>query len=317
MPITEPGIYAVSDAEYLADPVIEPSLNNTIAKLLIDTSPSHAYAAHPKLGGAGDAEAEDDSDERQRIGSAAHAMFLRGSQVAKLIPFDRYQSNAAKAARDEAIAAGLIPLKPKSHDKAMRVVEALERFRASTDAFSDGKPEQTLVWREDDTWCRSKVDWLPDDPAAPLWDLKTTSGNASPRSWTRTAFELGADMQAAFYARGSENLRGEPPEGMLFCVVETELPCGIRVFGFSRLALDIAEDKLRVALDTWDQCRRHGEWPSYPLNTCWIDPLPWITRDWEEERYRRQQPERRGLQPISTATQAVVARMIQTGNLAG
>ena len=114
MPITEPGIYAVSDAEYLADPVIEPSLNNTIAKLLIDASPSHAYAAHPKLGGAGDAEAEDDSDERQRIGSAAHAMFLRGSQVAKLIPFDRYQSNAAKAARDEAIAAGLIHSNPRA-----------------------------------------------------------------------------------------------------------------------------------------------------------------------------------------------------------
>lgn len=307
--IAEPGIYDLPDATYLADPVVEPSLNNSIARLLVDLSPAHAYAAHPRLG-AGEAE---DTTYEMDVGTAVHAMFLRGETIAKLVPFDTYQTKAAKEARDAAIAEGLVPLKPKHYDAAHRVADALERFRQITGAFTAGKPEQTLIWREGPAWCRCKVDWLPDDPAAPLWDLKTTGANATLRSWGRSCFEHGYDMQASWYPRGAECVRGEPPDGMCFCVVETTPPYGIRVFGFSPPAIEIADSKIRTALDLWQDCCRNGAWPNYPRELEWIDPPAWILREWDW----RQRTTRNGPRPIGEAVANVVRRMIEDGNLAG
>ena len=307
--ITEPGVYDLPDREYLADPVVEPSLNNSIGQLLVDLSPAHAYAAHPRLGGAGNRLATDEMN----IGTAAHALFLRGEDIAAFIEFDDWRKNAAKEARDAALAAGKVPLLTKHYDATQRVVDALQKFRQHTGAFTNGKPEQTIVWREGPSWCRCKVDWLPDDPAAELWDLKTTGGNATARTWGRSAFDHGFDMQAAWYPRGAECVRGEPPKGMLFCVIETDPPFGIRVFGLSPPGLDVAEGKVTEALRLWQDCRRSGDWPNYGIEPEWIDPPPWILKEWEARQWER----RRGMQPISEPIKAVVQRMIQSGNLAG
>ena len=88
-----------------------------------------------------------------------------------VIPYATYQSTQAKALRDEARKAGLIPLKTAKYQAAMRVVEALEKFRASTGAFTRGKAEQTLIWREGAEWARCLVDWLPDDPGGPNYGI--------------------------------------------------------------------------------------------------------------------------------------------------
>jgi hypothetical protein len=132
---------------------------------------------------------------------------------------------------------GRIPLKSKQYDAAMHVVEALENFRNKTSLFTNGKPEQTVIWDEGDHWARCRVDWLPDNPAAPLLDLKTTGGLATVAGWGRTCFQFGADIQASMYARGVEFVRGEPPDGMFFCVVETDPPYAIRVFGLDPVAV--------------------------------------------------------------------------------
>ena len=45
------GIHDIPPREYHADPCPAPSLSRSIAKLLVERSPAHAYAAHPRLGG--------------------------------------------------------------------------------------------------------------------------------------------------------------------------------------------------------------------------------------------------------------------------
>lgn len=308
-PIAAPGIYAVSDKDYLADPVVEPSLNNSIAKLFAELSPAHARAAHPRF----NAELEDDSTEAQDVGSAAHAAFLRGDSIIELVDFDNYRTKAARMARDSIIAAGRVPLKRERYDAVHRIVAALEEFRARTGAFTQGKPEQTLVWREGLAWCRAKVDWLPDEPSAPLWDLKIISGKATLRGWTRQAFDLGTDMQAAFYPRGAESVRGEPPEGMNFCVVESTPPHGIAVFGFSPVALEIAHAKVAYAIRRWQTCIAENRWPSYDPAVQWIDPPVWIMREWDAIAATN---DLRSI-PNGRADHATVERMIESGNLAG
>jgi hypothetical protein len=296
MAVTEPGIYTMPDHEYHADPAPVPSLSRSIARKIIEASPAHAYAEHPRLGGSV-AEGPSSGDEDMDVGTAAHALFLEGSDRVEHIPFDSYRTKDAKEMRDAALAAGRIPLKTRAYDSTRRVVEALENFRARTGLFTHGKPEQTLVWQEDDHWARARVDWLHDDPAGPLLDLKTTGGLATPERWGRQCFEFGADLQAAMYPRGASYLRdGEVPDGMLFVVVETSAPFAIRVFALDPVAVDVGEAKAAAARAIWVQCMAatraaldagrptEQAWPSYPRETEWILPPPWIVRQWESAK---------------------------------
>jgi hypothetical protein len=315
--IDKPGIYSLTAAQYHADPCIEPSFSRSIGKLLIDASPMHAHAAHPRLGaGPGDDELAavlPDAKEDRDTGTAAHSMFLRGEQVAVVVEFDSYATKAAKAARDEILAAGKVPLKRTKYDDTMRMVDALERWRARTGAFTKGKPEQTLIWQEGPVWCRCMVDWLPDDPAAGLWDLKTT-GRATARSWSRQCFDGGSDLQAAFYPRGAAQLRGgEVPGDFGFCVVENKPPFGVKVFGMSPSAIEMAEGKIAYALDTWALCRELDVWPNYPDEVEWIDAPVYALREWD---WRQRQAKHQALRGHAH-TASVVDKMIEQRNWAG
>ena len=94
-----------------------------------------------------------------------HELFLRGSDAVCRHPLRDLSVDASEDAARRGAKAGLIPLKTAKYQAAMRVVEVLEKFRASTGAFTQGKAEQTLIWREGAQWARCLVDWLPDDPA--------------------------------------------------------------------------------------------------------------------------------------------------------
>ena len=281
--IDAPGIYTIPASVYHADPVAAaPSLSRSIAKQLIQASPAHAYVAHPRLGGQQQSAAT--SDDAMDIGSAVHSGFLDGEDIIVHVPFKTFQSNAAKEMRDDALQQGKIPLKTKDRDKALRIIEALETFRTQTGLFTKGKPEQSLIWDEGDHWARCRVDWLPDDPAAPLLDLKTTEGLATLQAWSRRCFDVGADIQASMYGRGCEFIRGEPPEGMLFVVVEQNLPHGIRVFGLDPVSLEMGAARAAAARAVWVQCMRANSWPGYARETEWVLPPPWIVRGWEESK---------------------------------
>jgi hypothetical protein len=81
--------------------------------------------------------------------------------------------------------------------------------------LTGGKAEQTIVWREgkgrDSVMCRGLVDWLRDDLVA-FDDLKTTTRGAHPLRWSeRRVWDLGLDVQGAFYQRGLKAITGERP----------------------------------------------------------------------------------------------------------
>lgn len=313
--IDEVGVYQLTDEAYLADPVTEPSLNNSVAKVLIGQSPRHAWFAHPRLGAAPDLDGAS-SSEAQDVGHVAHQMFLHGESSVRVINVTDFRSNKAKELRDRAIAEGVIPLKMERYDAVRRVVEALERFRQRTGAFTAGKPEQTLIWREGGDggaghWGRAKVDWLPDEPSAWLWDLKTTSGLAQKRVWSRVAFDMAYDMQASYYPRGAEWVRGEPPEGMRFAVIETKPPYGIRVYQLSPAAIEVADAQVRAAIDLWARCRESGEWPGYSDDVEYLDPPYWKLTEWSAET-------RTGASlPRQVEDSRLIGLMHKAGNLGG
>lgn len=316
--IDQPGIYDLTADEYHADPCVVPSFSRSIAKILIEASPAHARCKHPRLGGqADDDDVEPDiatAVEARDVGTAAHSVFLRSDEsVVVRIPFDTYQTKVAKAARDEALAAGKVPLKQAKYDDMLRLVDVLERYRARTGAFTKGKPEQTLIWQEGPTWCRCMVDWLEDDPAAPIWDLKTTPGRADLDKWTRRCFDNGSHLQPVFYPRGAAELRdGVVPGGFNFIVVETTAPYGIKRFELSPQTYQLAATQLDYAIKIWERCMAENSWPGYADDPEWIDPPGYILRNWEWGMAER------GQRAVGfSARDNAVDRMIETGNFGG
>jgi hypothetical protein len=271
-----PGIYTMTREAYHADPCGPPSLTSSTIKRLCLDSPAHAWAEHPRLNPA----AEHEEAEHLDVGTAAHALLLEGRNAVAIVDAPDWRTKAAKEARDAARAAGQIPLLSKTWDEVLAMVAATRAQLADhkdggAAMFTNGEPEQTIVWREDDIWCRARLDWLR--PGA-IDDFKTTSASANPDAWTRSMFFTGVDMQAAWYLRGLKALTGEDVI-FRFAVQETYPPYALSVIGLGPDALLLAEKKLLYALELWRDCLASGRWPGYPPRTCWAS-LPIAHEAW-------------------------------------
>lgn len=288
--IATPGIYTLPAAVYHADPCPEPSLSCSIAKRLCLDSAAHAYQAHPRLNAA----AEEEDAEHFDIGTVAHALLLEGLHNVVVIDFPDWRTKAAKAARDQARAEGKTPLLAGKWADVEAMVAAargqLDRHRDGGAAmFTAGRPEQTLIWIEQqrgepDVWCRARLDWLR--PGA-IDDYKSTSATANPETWTRTMFAAGFDLQAAWYLRGLKTLTGLDDAIFRFAVQETYPPYALSVIGLGPSALILAEKKIRYALEHWRASVVSGDWVGYPRRTCYAD-LPATHEAWWLERETRE-----------------------------
>ncbi|MCL1515182.1 hypothetical protein CPA54_04390 [Parasaccharibacter sp. TMW2.1890] len=283
--ITQPGIYDLTNEQYHADPCPEPSLSNSVAKVLLNQSPLHARFNHPRL-----------NKERPTFeptlamqkGSALHRMILgKGADIAAL-PFNDYRSNAAREARDEAQQAGKIVLLEADYVAIRECADAARKqLRQREDCaafFGPGRSEAAIVWREQDIWCRGMVDFLPDDRRAPLFDLKGTTKSASPQEWSRS---LARDYrtQDRFYARGVKAIRGITPEPMRFIVVEMNAPYAVSVLTPAPSLRHVADENVTRAIRIWGECMKSGEWPGYP-HMAHVEAPAWLINEQEEQEIR-------------------------------
>lgn len=285
----KPGIYELGSEMYHADPCETPSLSASVANILLQRSPAHARAAHPKLNPAFARTEEQKFD----IGTVAHALLLQGIEIAEVLAFPDYKTNAAKEARDLARSHRRVPLLSKhAHDVTEMVVAVKEQLAAlelAPPLFTDGQPEQTLVWEEAGVPCRARLDWLRDDHTA-IDDLKTTSRSANPETWCRsTLWGIGADVQAAFYLRGITAVTGTfVPPAFRWAVAETSPPYAVSVVSLSPAALELANAKVDWALATWKRCLETDCWPGYPTEVAYAEPLPWMEAAWLEREEREE-----------------------------
>lgn len=305
--ISKPGIYTeVSERDYHADCVVEPSLSASIAKLLIGRSPMHAWHAHPRLR----VEAVDEPDEPTRAmdrGTAAHALLLGKGAAVRIIDADDYKTKEARASRDEARAMGMTPLLRADAEAVRELVAAAGTQLGESDLagiFDDGDPEVTMVWQDGGAWCRSRVDYLPraarQGGHIVVPDLKTTAGSAHPDTWQQRLFDMGADIQAAFYERGLRALiPGVRSVRFTFVVVEQDPPYGLSIVSLSGEALDDARQNVEAAIALWRQCLATNHWPGYPGTITTVDPKPWRTGENELRRLALLDRLRRWQAPIT------------------
>lgn len=270
--ISKPGIYFEFPSEaYFADPCPKPSLNQSLAKVLLEQSPLHARYAHPRLSPVAKEEREEKYDKDRAIGNAAHALLLgRGKDVDPL-PFEDFKTKAAQVARRESLAVGYEPILSKHYEAARELAGSIRRqldAHQCRDAFTDGRSEVVLAWEEGGIWFRTMIDWLSTDLRV-CDDLKTTGGSAAPQAVPWSMADWGWDIQAAMWERGLNILDPENAgrRRYRFINVENYPPYALTVNDMSESVLTLGRRRLQLAVEIWKRCIERDEWPGYPLVT--------------------------------------------------
>lgn len=273
-----------ADAYHADDVAEQPALSSTIANVLLNQSPLHAFHAHPKLNPLYEQKDEGKFDR----GKLVHRLLLDGNAGrVEIIEADDFRTKAAKEQRDEARAAGKIAVLAKNWEGVQDIADAIalqiRDLNVTPAPLADGKPEQTLVWEDEGVTLKARLDWVTNDYAQ-VWDLKTTARSANPRSWGKTTlFGYGYDVQRSLYLRGVEAVFGVVAE-WAWLVCETDPPYAVVPIALAPDAIAIADDKLDHAIRIWRDCLTTGEWPGYPKRLCYIDANPWSEANWLEQR---------------------------------
>lgn len=255
-----------------------PALSASIAKILLASSPLHAWTAHRLLNP--DFERED--KESFDLGTVAHSIMLEGESAAIVLDFADWRKSEAKSARDEAYAARKTPILRKHWERVQLMVAAgraqLAAHKEARDAFVDGEPEVLIEWLDDrGVRCKGRLDWITPTRNR-IFDYKGTDASAAPDSVARMAISQGWDVQACFYLRGIRKIHGIDAQ-FFFPVQETFPPYALSVVGMGPDMLWAGEKKVQRAIDIWARCLDSGVWPGY-LNEVIYPQLP----KWEEER---------------------------------
>lgn len=202
------------------------------------------------------------------IGSAAHLAVLEPSRVAEQVVahgHDDYRTKEARAARDDAYAAGKIPLKPAEWAQVQRIREAIMADPLARGAVDgDGESEVTALW---DDWdypevaCKARADRVLDGGRI-LVDLKTAR-SAHPIGFARAIWDHGYFARADWYLSGWEAATGQRPEEYWFVCVESKEPHLTAVHKLPESALEWGRIINRQAVATFDECMRRQSWPGY------------------------------------------------------
>lgn len=277
-PITEPGIYAMTNEEYHAD---RGSLSSSGARLLLPPS-CPALFRH----------AQDNPQEPKKtfdIGNAAHKLVLGEGPQLKQIEHELWNTKAAKAAVAEARESGEIPLKPAEYRQVHDMADALRRHPVASLLFDPerGTPEQSLFWRDERTGVmrRARLDWLPHPRSGRLIipDYKTCR-SAEPSALAKAVEEFGYHQQDDWYRSGAKALDlADDDAAFVFVCQEKDPPYVVTVVEMDASARRIGAARNRRALELFAECTAADHWPGYSDEIAHLSLPPWAEiRDTQE-----------------------------------
>ncbi len=248
------GVYTMPAADYHA----RSELSSTRARRLLSTCPAkfkHELDNPPEPTNALD------------VGTAAHEWLLEGEtwpQRHGVLPEDYNGSTKGGKALVAAIeATGKRPLKWGEFEAIKAMVKALREHPYAGAAFTNGKPEQSLFWSDDDSGLRlrARLDWLPTRGTI-FADYKTTR-SADPNYLQKAMYDYNYHCQAEWYLTGIRALGICTKPKFLFVFQEKEPPYLITCVVPDADAMAWAEVQNRKARHVFAECIRTGKWPGY------------------------------------------------------
>lgn len=264
--ITEPGVYYdLPAADYHRDPTASGSVSSTGARRLLPPSCPAKFRW----------EADNGRPEKRHfdLGHAAHREVLGDGEIVVVIDADDYRTAAAKAARDEAYAAGKAPILRREYEEIVVPMAAAIRehpVAGKLFAAGTGRAEPSFFWWDgsgaDRVMRRARLDWLPD----PVKDRRLiipeykTAASAAPDDLESAVGRLGYYMQAAWNLDAVETLLGpDRAPAFVFVFQEKEPPFVVTVAQLTPSNLQIGRERNTRALNVYRRCRAEGRWPGY------------------------------------------------------
>lgn len=281
--ITKPGAYLMAAETYFADPCPEPSLTQSIAKVLIDHSPLHAKQEHPRLTPPEEQDGEK-YDKAKAIGNAAHLLMLGRGKSLAIFEADSWRMKDAQSFRDKAFEGGREPILVEHYEEAARIVKAArDQIDAVQwhDAFQDGAGEVVLAWEESGVWFRTMIDWITPDFRT-IYDYKTGGQSFAPHMVGGKAVNDGWEIQAAMQERGLNRLdpKGAGRRLHRFIGQENWKPYALLNIELTEYHLTMGRKKLDVAIDLWRMCITANKWPGYPARVVRPEYPPYAETAW-------------------------------------
>ncbi|MEU0515832.1 PD-(D/E)XK nuclease-like domain-containing protein [Amycolatopsis sp. NPDC006125] len=283
--ITEPGVYDIPAEAYHADPVPGGSLSSSGARLLMPPS-CPAIFKHRM-------DNPEPYVKEFALGSAAHKLVLGAGDEFAVIDAADWRTKAARQEREEAQAAGLIPLLQHQFDQVEAMAQALREHPTASALFDSargGRPEQALFWRDKLTGItrRALLDWLPAKVPGRrmiLADYKTAA-SAEPTAIAKAVYNHGYHQQAAWYIDGVVELGLDEDPAFVFVFQEKEPPYLVTVIELDRVSLMWGDVLNRAALARYRHCVETGRWPGYADDVQLVSLPVWAQREYEAAESR-------------------------------
>lgn len=285
--VTEPGFYDMREKFYHADPCPEPSLSNSIAKMLLQTAPAKVKLAHPRLNP--DFEPKDPSPV-MLFGQACHRLLTGKGGDIDVIHYDSYRTKDAQQQKADALQLGRIPALAENYAEAQAMVERcreqLENIEDCQNAFKEGYGEIVAAARErDGVWLRGMIDWLEPrfvDGCVIIYDYKTTGESADPHVAHTHISNMAYEVQHGSYMRLMHHLLPGTKVKFRYVIQETEAPYLVSVVELLPFAQSIGAKKFSMARRKWANCLEEGVWPEYFKNIIHVGLPTWSENRWLE-----------------------------------
>lgn len=287
-----PGLHrGVPKDVYMGDSFsLVPTLSASIAKLVVNRSPAHAWSAHPKGG-----RFRGESSDSMNTGTLLDSLLLGGDTElvtlpehlpdakGKLVPTnDKFLLGSAKQWRDDQVAAGKLPVDRRDLEHARNAVGIIRENLARDGVILDGQNQITALWNEGDVACKGRFDHWSEERLT-IYDLKVVEC-AHPDAVARKMIDFGWDIQAAAYTRAVETVHPEYAGRVRFVVlaVEPKPPHEVLVRGLAGTMRALGEWKWTQAVKAWDACLRERRWPGYTGMETGIEAPPWALAKMEQ-----------------------------------
>lgn len=299
----------LSEEVYRGDPCKHPSLNQSLAKVLVHECPEDAWRQHPK-GGAVRLAATEAMEESSLVDqlltgdidySAPEkpAVWRRPAgkpkkggvqeydeccysdwQGFRVIDADSFSKAVARECRDDARANGLMPvLQSTLVSEVEKAKEMRIRLELAGINLRSGQRQVVVYWVEfaDDgtpVQCRGKLDHLE---GLTVRDLKAVV-SLNRRAFARQAYDNGLHIQAAAYTSAVEKITGQYGRVKYEWAIVRKgpMPAAARRKPSGQLKR-LGEIEWRYAINMWARCLNTGTWPNYEL--AGLEPVeaePWM-----------------------------------------
>lgn len=261
--ITEPGVYALSMADYHSDICDSPSISSSGLRTIWAKSPAHFHydsPYNPKRPAPKDR-------PHFSIGKAAHHLLYLGRKgfdeefAVRPEQWSDWRTKAAQEWKAEKLKAGFTIITDAELEAIAGMATSLGAHPLVKAGILDGYVERSLIFRDPKTgaWVKSRPDNIPATSNLGA-DLKT-SEDISDEGLARTLAAYGYHMQASLAGMASEAVLGRPMEEFALVWVEKAPPHCVRVTTLTGEDLERGRMQCRRAIDQFAACLASGEWP--------------------------------------------------------